>query len=1015
MNAVGVKIALRILTGYLVFVAALSGAADELADGFREPPASARPHVWWHWMNGNVSKAGITADLEAMAKAGIGGAQVFDVSDGIPPGPVAFDTPLWHEMLHHANEEAKRLGLELCLANCSGWSSSGGPWVGPEDAEKNVVFADITVRGGEEFDGVLPRPADPHGFYRGLKVLAFPRPAAERIDPADFGAAVSLKNTTAADIAFAKPFPLSGLALRFAGGGRHVIAKVTVEVARGGGFERIVDAVEVYPMRYGFEDDRIFVPAVASGATAVRLSCVLTKGARLASVRPEACGRIAEERAKTFVIRSRIADLQNPIPPELAVDRGRILDVTPSLEAGDRFHWKAPADADEWTVVRFGYAANGTRCRPPTPAGDGLEVDKLSKTALGRYFRNGYIDRALATIGPVSRRGGVNSLIIDSFEVKSQNWTDGFERTFAVRRGYDLTPWLVAFTGRIVDSVAATDAFLSDFRQVVADLFSENYAAEFHRLCRARGLKLYLEGYGSAPCVDLRYARHCDFPMGEFWSGPVAKIGNCRFAASVAHVWGHQIVASESFTSGPEGRWDRAPFDFKAQGDRVYCAGVNRIVYHRWAHQPWTDPANYPGMTMGPHGSHFERTQTWWDDAAPGWLGYQARCQWMLSRGVIANDVLVVADERVPSCGFDLTRWHEYEGLAADLFGRGIQWDICDREALEASTVRDGRTIVPSGAEYLSVVRLPDAGRPQIAPDLACADERISRDLRWIHRRTADDEIYFVALPNDRQTAFEISFRQLGRTPELWDPETGSVRVPANWREQDGRTFVTLNFKPSGSAFVVFRRKPTANIPLGDFETANASLEIAGPWTVRFLDGRGAPAEATFESLHPWNEHRDEGIRHYSGRAVYAKLTDLPEKWTGARVTLDLGEVRNVAVVTANGRTYPCLWRPPFRLDLTDALKPGERTLSLAIRVTNLWPNRLIGDEELPCDAVYSDKPGEGKDGIVEIPERVWKNEPSPCGRHTFTTWRLWSRDDPLLKSGLIGPVRLEFTDRKEP
>lgn len=127
---------------------AMDVCADALKDGFVAPPASARPHVYWQWMNGNVTKEGITADLEEMARAGIGGAMIFDVVGGLPVGSVAFGSEAWFDLLHYAHEEARRLGLELSIMDCSGWSSSGGPWVKPEDSMKHVVHTETIVRGG---------------------------------------------------------------------------------------------------------------------------------------------------------------------------------------------------------------------------------------------------------------------------------------------------------------------------------------------------------------------------------------------------------------------------------------------------------------------------------------------------------------------------------------------------------------------------------------------------------------------------------------------------------------------------------------------------------------------------------------------------------------------------------------------------------------------------------------------------------------------------------------------------
>ena len=228
---------LAVLSGALAALCASATAlgGDALLDGFAAPPASARPHVWWHWMNGNVTKEGITADLEAMARAGIGGAQIFDVSDGIPAGDVAFCSDAWFDMLHFANEEAKRLGIELALSNCSGWSSSGGPWVKPEDSMKHVVFTERVVRGDERLADALPAPTNTFGFYRDLAVLAFPRPAAEAIDPADYGMKVKYSpDKCKSVVTFEKPFPLTGISLDIDVSARHLDALVTVKISEDG-------------------------------------------------------------------------------------------------------------------------------------------------------------------------------------------------------------------------------------------------------------------------------------------------------------------------------------------------------------------------------------------------------------------------------------------------------------------------------------------------------------------------------------------------------------------------------------------------------------------------------------------------------------------------------------------------------------------------------------------------------------------------------------------------------------
>ena len=188
---------------------------------------------------------------------------------------------------------------------------------------------------------------------------------------------------------------------------------------------------------------------------------------------------------------------------------------------------------------------------------------------------------------------------------------------------------------------------------------------------------------------------------------------------------------------------------------------------------------------------------------------------------------------------------------------------------------------------------------------------------------------------------------------------------------------------------------------------------VPGPWNVSFPAGWDAPASATFNSLIPWNEHTDNGIKYFSGTATYTKRIDCEKARAlvaqSDRVMLDLGVVKNFAEVTVNGKKFPVLWKPPFRLDITDAVK-GKDAIDIEIKVTNLWPNRLIGDDTLyadDCEWMGKTRRGVKEFGVREIPQWVKDGKPSPTGRHTFTTWRHWSKEDDLLPSGLIGPVIL--------
>ncbi|MBR0066032.1 MAG: hypothetical protein IJQ00_00440, partial [Kiritimatiellae bacterium] len=427
------------------------------------------------------------------------------------------------------------------------------------------------------------------------------------------------------------------------------------------------------------------------------------------------------------------------------------------------------------------------------------------------------------------------------------------------RMGYSIRPYLPVFAGRIVGSVGETERFLEDFRRLLADLFAENYAGRFTELCHKYGIKSSLEPYGNSNADNLQYGQSIDAPMTEFWSSVkygdhhVGGTGN-TIAACLAHVWGRRYAGAEAFTAAPQngGRWLTTPFSIKAQGDRVFAAGVNRIVYHRYACQPWPGNKYLPAMTMGRWGIHLERTQTWWP-LASDWFRYQSRCQWMLQEGLFVADVLCWCGEEAPNGS--QTRINLPSA-------NGVKYDLCATRAVELLKVKDGKVVVPGGVEYELLVlpntdtmsekmlkrigELVDAGakvvaqrRPVRAPGLkqqkeykAIVDsvwakgvmecniaEALAKlgvkpdfltdaeDVSWIHREGDDVDWYFVAQDNEIDSTFEASFRVTGRTPEIWDAVTGERRPAEVWREENGRTYVTFNFKPSGSAFVVFREK----------------------------------------------------------------------------------------------------------------------------------------------------------------------------------------------------------------
>ncbi len=296
------------------------------------------------------------------------------------------------------------------------------------------------------------------------------------------------------------------------------------------------------------------------------------------------------------------------------------------------------------------------------------------------------------------------------------------------------------------------------------------------------------------------------------------------------------------------------------------------------------------------------------------------------------------------------------------------------REVLLADGVKPDFEFRLGAKSDIPSARTPNLGTPS------------STGLDYIHRAVGDADIYFVANRSNRWEEADCTFRVAGKAPELWDPVSGVMRPAVGWSQTGGRTTLALQLASYGSMFVVFRKSlaPAANLASGrNFPAFSAAQEITGPWTVQFDPKWGGPESAEFDNLMSWTQRPEPGIKYFSGTAIYHKTFDLPEalRRPGQRLTLDLGDVKNLAEVRLNGKNLGILWAVPFRVDVTDAIKPTGN--SLEIEVVNFWPNRIIGDQLL-----------------------------APEKRLTRTNIRKLTKETPLMDSGLLGPVSLLAEER---
>ena len=883
MRAVMGKVA---LVGAAAVSLAAFGAIDDAA--FRAPPRMFAPHVWWHWMNGNISKEGITADLEALADVGIAAATLFDASCGIEPGPVKFDTPEFYDAVRHAAKEAKRLGLFLGVANCSGWANSGGPWVRPCDSMKFVTVSETAVAGPSRFEGTLPRTKDDNGFYGDIAVVAVK----------DHSRAIDVSTSISGNVATvtaAAPVTAAGFSWRMEFPWTYAASGTArVEASDDGVSFRVVEelpfTIAYFNTSMWNEKRHTFKRPLTFRALRFTVLKCTSRKAALAEFRPETEQRIEDIDGKTYRYKKPLEETVIHEPDGSALAKGESVDLSARMSPDGRIAWDVPAG--RWRILRFGYCSSGKMTsKSGTEAGRGLEVDRFDAAAVARHFE-AYVGKVKRLLGEDA--DAVRMVLNDSYEAESQNWTQGFEREFERSAGYPILPYLPALTGRIVGSVAETERFLADFRRALSCAFVEKYVRTLYSKAHEYGMELYLEPYGNGPFDDFQYARYCDVPMCEFWSsertdrysrntGPV--LGNVEMVVKAADAWGHGILGAEAFTVGYDhGKWQVTPHSIKCQCDHAYELGVNRIVYHRFVHQPWKTP-KYPGMTMGPWGMHFDRTQTWWKEAGE-FVRYQTRCQYMLQQGRKMGD------------------------------------DVCHRQDTEAD---------------------------------------------W----------YFLTSAKHTPTTVEKSFPFDGRVPEIWYPETGEAVRAARWRVEDGRVSVSVRLPTAGSAFVVFR-SADPGVPAEKWLEEVSRADVPGPWSVSFSSPAGCePAPTTFGALVDWSLSADRRLKYFSGSAHYRRTIDVPALKPGERLLLDLGDVRDFATVTVNGREHPALWKPPYRVDITDDVKPQGRA-ELSVKVTNRWPNRLIGDDALP-----------------------------EAERGTWTSWRHWKSDDKPLPSGLLGPVTM--------
>ncbi len=691
---------------------------------FASPPDDARAWVFWFWSDGNITREGITADLEAMKRAGIAGVLIMEVDQGVPKGPVRMVTQEWRDMFAFATSEAKRLGLQMIMNNDPGWTGSGGPWNTPENSMQKVVWTERRVSGPAAFDAALEQPQTIEGFYRDIAVLAFPTPVSETGAMRDHKPVITTNaGATAAELsALADGGKKSGALLGRPNNGDEwpyvqfafpepyeaCSLEVTVGFAKRkpGATARILCALQAS------DDGRVFreiarthanSPAKEFAPAKAKIFRVVLSGndASLDGLRVNEITLSPVFRIDDYAKKSGLGLAASPADAPgatagMSVSKNKILDLTARLRDG-HLQWSVPEG--DWTILRFGHTSTGKNNYPAPSDARGLEVDKLSAAALDKHF-DGFLGKLIATTDAAGTGAGAFAGVhIDSWEVGYQNWTARFRSEFERLRGYDLLPWLPALTGRVVGDAGMSERFLWDMRRTISDLLNENYAGRMAALARKHGKFFSLEGYRNGPFDPLTYTGRADLPMGEFWVSPDPENlhTSVKMMASAGHIYGKTVIAAEAFTATDLNSKHRLhPYAAKAVGDAAFCAGINHFIVHRYSLQPWTDDRK-PGMTMGPWGWEYERTATWWEQSRP-WHDYVARCQHMLRQGLFVADICYLQSEE----GI------KNPPLLKEVMPappKGYDYDFCSGEVvLTRMSVKDGRLTLPDGMSYRVLV-----------------------------------------------------------------------------------------------------------------------------------------------------------------------------------------------------------------------------------------------------------------------------------------------------------------------
>lgn len=998
----------------LLATATASTAQSSLEWGFDHPQDSARTKVWWFHGETVGIHEGITADLEAFKKAGVGGVIYYDQVHGDGEGAFKVFSPEWWDEIIFSSQEAKRIGINF-EANSSNGYVAGGRWITPDKSMQRLASQDMML----EVDGKtpdvkfqLPARKTPGNWQKTVAVLAVPYneqlmgdsrqvfsedsvvklsdPKQTHYITIDFGKAFTARCITYVTGARGKArtssmqvpkshfemHPTNGIYQEgsfFGCGYRNLPDIGELQVSDDGvNYRKVCSLRPKYQNLGGSKEQTLAFPTtkgryfrimLTGWASGMKSDDQLAFGNVVISSR--ACVDVWQEKA-SFVSELMETDRTPQYTKDEVIDFSQAIDLTSSCDDKGVVMWKN-CPKGKWLVLRLFAASTGGHTKHGRKEALGFECDKLSVDGARLQWQS-YVKPIIDTLR--AHNGLLTGICMDSHEAGPQNWTASMPQEFRTLRGYDMQKYLPVMAGYMVGSAEESAQFLFDLRHTINDLITDRYFGEFNRLCRSEGLVLTAQAIGGALCMAgdaVGVKRLVDKPQAEFWGYQTEGNYDIKDCSSAAHLYGKQIASGEAYT---DVTYKHTLADIKNLADYAYAYGINEFVVCAVAYQPWVRGRS-PLKISTANGRQYvlNRLNTLWPVSKPFW-DYQARCSWMLRQGKPVSDFCLYLGDDIPV---------RILGHKLPAFPQGYDFDAFTTDALKnRMTAKNGRIVLPDGVSY-SMMILPSDGRgereevrelietfrrqgvpvydPQtdnrslseaireagLVPDV---DAPKAKSLYFCHRKTDNEDIYFLNNHSDKDVSDCFRFRTEASLAELWNPVTGE-RTPLAMTAEKNRTTIDLTLHARESYFIILSNQKNSIGASATTAKTSAPVVIDQPWQVYFDTTMGGPsAPVFFPTLTDWTKHDDLRIKYFSGTAIYRNTFKLNKKDKRATYRLSLSLLNAAAEVIINGQSAGIVWCSPWDIDITKQLKKGKNQIEL--RVCNTLWNRLVGDANLP-------------------------------------------------------------------